>query len=375
MKKLALVSVLLLSFVTLKANDGDKKVKFNVSGFVNFRVAYQLGGIVNDLDMITYDIPVPGDYASKNELDFDASTSRVNLEVITNTDFFGEVKAYVSTDFRGGDYNLNLREAYLEFSSLLFGQTFTNFCDLSASPTTVDFEGPNSYNPNFNLMVRYRKQLNDDIMLSAALEMPQISMTATDNLKEVPQILPDLTVFGEYIWGQSHVRASAVIRSLRYYNDDKDKYQSRCGWGVQLSGKMNLTKKLSTMYQGVYGQGITPYIQDITGSGLDLVEDPEDASKLQALPMYGFFVAMQYNFTDTFFSSGGYGLSGVRSKNDFDEISPDSYNFAQYIFVNMFCNLFDNCQLGFEYLRGTRRNMDKQSNHANRVQAMIQYNF
>ena len=53
----------------------------------------------------------------------------------------------------------------------------------------------------------------------------------------------------------------------------------------------------------------------------------------------------------------------------------DTYKIAHYLSVNLFYNLTPSCQLGAAYLYGTRENMDTQQGHANRVQAIVQYNF
>ena len=56
------------------------------------------------------------DYASRQRLSMDASTSRIYLKGIANTRALGRVVVYVSTDFRGGaqgSYTPRLREAYV----------------------------------------------------------------------------------------------------------------------------------------------------------------------------------------------------------------------------------------------------------------------
>ena len=35
------------------------------------------------------------------------------------------------------------------------GRDVTTFCDLLAGPNTIDFRGPNAYNPHFATMIRY----------------------------------------------------------------------------------------------------------------------------------------------------------------------------------------------------------------------------
>ena len=48
---------------------------------------------------------------------------------------------------------------------------------------------------------------------------------------------------------------------------------------------------------------------------------------------------------------------------------------AQYIVGNAFYNLTPDCSIGLEYLYGRRSNMNREDGQANRINAMIQYNF
>lgn len=77
----------------------------------------------------------------------------------------------------------------------------------------------------------------------------------------------------QYSWnkGMSHVRASAVFRDLDYYNERLDSRESQFGYGVQVSGEWQLGRKWTAYWQGIYGKGVAGYIQDIAGTGLDLV--------------------------------------------------------------------------------------------------------
>ncbi|MDR2886035.1 MAG: hypothetical protein LBU95_04565 [Rikenellaceae bacterium] len=53
----------------------------------------------------------------------------------------------------------------------------------------------------------------------------------------------------------------------------------------------------------------------------------------------------------------------------------DTYHNAKYFFASLFVNVGSSCTLGAEFIHGSRRNMDGQTGHANRIQTMIQYNF
>lgn len=55
-----------------------------------------------NIDFVTYDIPVHGNYNTKQKLMMDASTSRIFMKAITNTRALGRVVIFMDADFRGG---------------------------------------------------------------------------------------------------------------------------------------------------------------------------------------------------------------------------------------------------------------------------------
>ena len=127
-------------------------------------------------------------------------------------------------------------------------------------------------------------------------------------------------------------------------------------------------------FNGVYGKGITPYIQDLTGSGLDFTPNPMNFEQIQTMPMWGWQAAGQINIIPSkLFVSGGYSTVRVNMCNGY--YATNEYKRGTYIFGNIFYNLTRNCILAAVYLLGSRRNMDDAHNTANRLNIMIQYNF
>ena len=63
----------------------NNRFSFSLGGFVSLRAGYDFDGIVDNIDFVPYDIPVPGNYNSKQKLMMDASTSRLFMKEITNT--------------------------------------------------------------------------------------------------------------------------------------------------------------------------------------------------------------------------------------------------------------------------------------------------
>lgn len=358
----------------------NNRFSFALGGFVALRAGYDFDGIVDNLDFIPYDIPIPGNYDTKQKLMMDASTSRVFLKAVSNTRALGRVVVFMDADFRGGSqgsYTPRLRSAYVSFLGFTFGRDVTTFCDLQAAPQTIDFQGPNAYNFNFATMVRYEVTFaRDRLTFGVAAEMPNVSGTYNDNFMTLKQRMPDFPAYLQLSWGdnrESHIRASGVVRNMYMHNARTGNNTSLLGWGAQFSGHIKIARPLHLFMNGVYGEGITPYIQDLTGSGLDFTPNPRNANQIQTMPMWGWQAAAQINLSRRVAISGGYSM--VRVETNHGYFAEDEYKQGQYIFGNIFWSITPRCQLAGEYLYGSRKDMSNAKNHANRVNVMLKYSF
>ena len=358
----------------------ENRFSFSLGGFVALRAAYDAGGIVENIDFVTYDIPVAGNYATRQKLTLDASTSRLFLKAIANTRAVGRVVIYLDGDFRGGaanSYTPRLRSAYVSLLGLTLGRDVTTFCDLEAAPATVDFQGPNAYNFNFATLVRYERSFAEGrLSFGVAAEMPVVSGTYGEGFDAIPQRVPDIPFYVQYAWDSdrsSHIRASAVVRNMYLHDLTRKSDTSLTGWGVQFSRTIRCCDPLRLFMNGVYGKGITPYIQDLTGSGLDFTPCPRDETRIRTMPMWGWQAAAQIALTPRLFLSGGYSTVRVQRSHGF--YAADEYKRGQYVFGNVFYTIAPRCKVAGEYLYGSRRDMAAGKGHANRVNVMLQYGF
>lgn len=356
----------------------NNKIAFAVGGNVNMRVGYDFMGVVNNRDFITADIPIPGGYDTRQKLMMDASTSIIYFKAVANNSMLGRVVAMFEADFRGGSngYTPRVRLAYVSMYGFTFGRDVTTFCDLNSSPQTIDFEGPNSYTIGYSTMIRYSRTFGNHFSMGIAAEMPKVSATYGETMAPIHQRMPDFPMYVQYSWGHranSHVRVSGVLRNMYYHNLAADKNYSEFGWGVQLSGNVAIGERWNTYINGVYGKGISSYIQDLNGLGMDMVVGVEDPAKMRTLPMYGWMAAGKFNIMPWLSVSGGYSEVVVDRKEGY--WSPSQYKKGQYIFGNVFCHLTPRFELALEYLYGTHKNMAGDKNSANRIQAMVKYNF
>ncbi len=359
----------------------DNKYSFSVGGFVNLRTSYDFKGIVDDIDFVTYDIPTQSNYANQQQLIMDASTSRIYFNGVINTRALKQVRIFADMDFRGGSegsYLPRVRRGYVSFLGLTMGRDITTFCDTHAAPTTVDFQGPNAYNFNYATMIRYKVESCNKIFSAAiAAEYPKVYGTYGTAYSQIPQRVPDIPMYIQFNFGERrdhHIRMSGVVRNMYMHDNESNDNESLFGWGTQLSGQIGLTRWFKVMFNGVYGAGITQYIQDLTGSGLDFTPKPNNSTDIQATPMYAWQAAAQVNFTKRTWMSGGYSTVKIENKNG-GSYSDDEYKCGQYIFGNIFYRVTPRMQVACEYLWGSRENANNVQNYANRASLMAQYNF
>ncbi len=358
----------------------ENKFSFAVGGYISMRAGYDLDGAVNNIDFITADIPIPGNYASKQKLMMDVTTSRVFAKGIINSRALGQVELFIDADYRGGsagDYQPRVRSGYVAFMGFTIGRDVTTFCDREAAVSTIDFQGPNAYNYNFATMVRYECDLaNDHLSMGVAAEYPQYWGTYGANFASIPQRIPDIPFYLQYEWGytrQNHFRVSGVIRNPYMYDRTTDESTSLTGWGVQASGCIAGSDWMRLKYSGVYGSAISQYIADFTGMGIDFTPDPDDAEALQTTPMWGFQIGGEFLLNERTSVNAGYSTAAIDDKNGY--YSSEEYLRGEYIFGNLYYAVTPRFKLGGEYLYGRRKNVDSQRNHANRINLLAQFSF
>ena len=149
------------------------------------------------------------------------------------------------------------------------------------------------------------------------------------------------------------------------------------GWGIKASGTTPIAGGLSASYMGLYGKGIASYIQDINGLGMDLMPDPSNPSRLEAVKAWSAVGSLQYKFSPKLFCTAIY--SHVRTYADRYSDSPQigrrDINTRNTWWATSFYNINSIVQVGAEYIYGRRVDFDGSQAHDNRVEAMLQVSF
>lgn len=357
--------------------DRKGKVALGIGGYVKGTMSVDMGGISDNLDFVTADIPAPKQPDMRNQFQMDASTSRLFLKLVGDNTAVGDFTVYVESDFRGKNghqYDLRLRQAYIRLGNFLFGRARSTFADGAAGPPTIDFEGPSGSVSKKNTMIQYKQEIDNHWSFAASIESPSESYTVAEGQSEaINQRVPDVPAYLQYQWndGQSHIRLSGLFRALSYRNLVTEENKYAIGWAAQLSGMVAFSPRITLYYQAAYGRGYADYLNDLDGSGYDLIPDG-DNGKLTAPYALGIVGGLQYNFCKNFFVSASYSQCRLYDRAS---LSGDAYKYGDYVAANAFYSPFNNCQVGIEYLYGNRHNHDHSAGNAHRLNAMIQYNF
>lgn len=356
----------------------DQKGKFalGIGGYVRGTAEYDFGGIVNDVDFYPALIPGKGPNFARNQFQMDITTSTLFLKLVGHTKALGDFVVYTAGNFRGNDMTFQLQNAYVSFLGFTAGYSYGNFMDLAALPPTIDFAGPNGSSFYRATQLSYQCNHLKNWNFGIGIEMPSVDGTTVSGLSISTQRMPDFTTSAQYNWNSSsHIKLSAIVRSMTYSSVILEKAYSKTGYGVQASTTFTLGKKWQAYGQLNYGKGIGQYLTDLSNLNVDLVPDPERQDRMQALPMLGWYAGLQYNLCPSIFLSTTYSLSRLYSENGYPSDEPDMYRKGQYLVTNIFWNVSNNLQVGAEYLRGWRTDFNGDSRHANRMNALVQYSF
>lgn len=354
----------------------DKKGKFalGIGGYVRATASYDFGGIVDNRDFVTADIP----WHSKvrNQFQMDASTASIFLKLVGHTDLLGDFIVYTAGNFRGNGSTFQLRNAYMTFRNITVGYTYGGFMDVGAVPTTIDFQGPDGATFYRATQLAYSFHGIKNVRINAAIEVPEVNGSTNDNLSIAQQRMPDFTASLQYNWRHnSHLRLAGIVRSMTYLSKEPDKVSSVSGYGIQASTTFGFLDNWRFYGQATYGRGIAQYLNDIGNLNADIVPDPEQKGKMMALPMMGWYAGLQYNISPKLFVSGTYSMSRLYAENGYPNNTPEMYRYGQYLVANAIWNVTPNMQAGVEYLRGWRTDFDRDTRHANRVNLLVQYSF
>ena len=321
-------------------------------------------------------IPIP-QISTANNTNVSVRPTRLSLDFRIPSTRIGEVRFYVEGDLFGTNATTpRMRHAYAQASNFLIGQTFTNFMDPDGFPDTLDFQGPNGMVNLRNPQLRYGFALSKGTTLYFSAEKPSsdiIFTTPTFTAQpDTPRV--DGTIRLRQEFQRGHFQVSGLFRDISAFAvvGGVSRTDQVFGWGVNISTGFKTFGKDNIVFAVAGGHGISRYIQDTSGLGID-AELAAAGTYLKPTPAVGLEAAYQHYWNKTLRSSAVYSYAAV---NNTIKAPGDTYNHGEYTAANLIWNPWgSSLNMGAEFLYGWQVQEDGLKGNAPRIQFSAKYTF
>lgn len=327
----------------------------------------------NTDSFIPSSFPVP-QATSVNNSTVSIRPTRLSLDFRVPSTKLGEVRFYLEGDLFGTNATTpRLRHAYAQVRNVLIGQTFSNFMDPDAFPDTLDFQGPNGMVSVRNPQLRYGFALSPSTTLYVSVEKPSSDVAfKTPQFSAQPNAPgPDGAIRLRQEFERGHFQVAGIFRSIGASLPD-GRSDSVFGWGVNTSVGLKTFGKDKAIFAVAAGHGISRYLQDTSGLGIDAEVASGTTNHLQATPAVGVEAAYQHYWLKSLRSSAFYSYAAV---NNTDLTPVTVYNHATYTGANLIWNPYGSLNVGAEFLYGWAMDQNGLKANAPRIQLSAKYSF
>jgi hypothetical protein len=327
---------------------------------------------------VTSTIPVSGQdfYDSPFQVSGTANQSDLNFEFRMPTPV-GSLRVVYRNDFAqpsSPQFTYDLRDFYVQAANLLVGFTESVFADLDAQPATLDYEGTNSEVSYRHFQVRYVLKLvrsaTSDLLLNVALENPASEIAQAAGTPR--SVAPDGTISLRLEGKPGHLQLATVLRGIGSQTTSGQS-QTVFGWGLSLSGNLNLWGADFLSMQVAGGEGVAAYFNDTGGLGLDAAQNAN--GQLTALPLFGTFVGFTHNWAPRWNSTASYGYLVMDTIPYAESLGPSGFRRSQYASLNLVYQPWKHLLVGVEGLWGYNQTVTGASGQAWRGQMNLQFTF
>lgn len=364
---LLMVSTVFIVFPSIAQKVSTSKSWFNIYGFgrTNF--------VWDNQDMGRSDLFVPANIKvgqPRNPNFFiGAKQTRIGFDFhqpIGEDELFIKIEGDFHNDASDATGVFRMRHALVKYKFVLIGMEWSNFFDIEANPSTVDFEGPNNSTLSRTPQIMFTTYKSKN-KFSVSFENPIEKITLEGNILALPERFPDLIASYRINGAFGFVKAAGLFREIRYQSDQS---RSLYGYGGTVLGSLKIGKVDRLKFQTVFGTGIARYIQGAINLNYDAIYN--GSPEMESLFMQGSSISVQHFWKDHVHSSITAGWLGVAENPN---LEPAAFKRGYYGSANLFWDPIPNLTFGLELLAGERLNIDNQKGTAFRSQMNTTYKF
>ncbi|MDE6578159.1 MAG: hypothetical protein K2K58_08325, partial [Muribaculaceae bacterium] len=353
----------------------DHKYYIGVGAQFLGEAVYDFGDNMPSPILFTPSSITPRTPGNGSALRFGWQSSSVYLNAVALPGTKDQIGLFFKANFLGNDNAFNIFQFYAKYRGLTAGYTTSAFSDGAAEPMTIDFEGPNGYPYAFLFTAYWTQNFTKNFSGAIGIDAPTASLTTGSTTSTINQRIPAIPLYLQYAWdeGNSHIRLSGLVRPMQYRNLSANKNETLTGVGVQLSGMTKVVGPLSFSYNAAYGKGISNYLQDDNGLGLDAVATGK-AGNMEMVKSLGVTAGLNCAITPKLSANLVYShLSNWLPENA--EVQDNQYRYGDYVAANLMYNINKFVSTGIEYDFGHRKSVTDASLHTNRLQIQLGVTF
>lgn len=314
----------------------------------------------------TGDDSVTDFHARQSRFWFDAKQTLSNGETLTGRIELDFMTVPVGDERVTNSYAPRLRQAFINYGKWTFGQTWSNFQELSILPESVDFIGAT----DGMVFVRQAQVRYTDGNFSVALENPETTVTPFGGgarITSSDSVMPDFTVKYKGKSGDLTWAVAGLVRQLAYDVTGTGSDETTNGYGISLSAKYQLGKD-DIRASFTTGSGIGRYMALNTYNGAVINANGE----LEAIDVSGFTLAYRKVWNDKYRSNLVYSYGAA--DNDV-ALTGNATKSTQRVGINLMYQAEQRLTFGAEFSTSMRELEGGADGDLTRLQFMAMYSF
>jgi len=349
-------------------------ISLRIDGYARGDVMYDTGFVGTGIQLFPTSIALDGSPQAlrRGQTQLTGSQSRLSFDAQAKTDI-GRLRGYVELDFLKDNTDPRLRHVFGEwkgeYDELLGGQTWSTFMDPAALPSVIPETTAAGAIFRRQPQFRYTRRITQGTSLAVAVENPlstdfTLPDPATDaRLARWPDFVARIR-FEDPELGA--IQLASLVRGIGYEDALGDEH-FQTGWGVSMTGRLQVAN-MDNIRGGVAGgQGVGGYL---AGLGGDLSAAGPDTDGFHTLGTIGVYLALQHFWTEHFRSTAYYGYSHVASTPLMPlTAGKDIHNGG----INLMWSPRAGFGVGIEYAYGLREVRDGTSGDNHRIQFGVQF--
>jgi hypothetical protein len=320
-------------------------------------------------------LTVGDDDSSDAVFDMHARQSRFNFGTSTLLDNGKKINSKIEIDFlasaAGGNERVSnsfaprIRHAFITYDGWLFGQTWSNFQNVSALPETLDFVGP----AEGTVFVRQAQIKYTTGAWSFSLENPESTITTTGGARVATDdaSLPDFTARYTHKADWGNLVVTALARQLTYKVGGIDADET--SFGVSASGMFKVGDD-NIKFMLTQGKGLGRYV------GLNIAHGAVlNGDELDTIDSTSGFVAYQHKWSSQWRSTFLYSFFSADNNTDLLSISGDPTESTQSYSANILYSPVKRLTFGAELKHAERETQSGIDGDLDRLQFSVKYAF